>query len=497
MDTKKIITLFVFISLLAGLAIVSSQGTIAQASSLAEEDGVTVPFTWTLSDSTGRAAKDGVYAFTFALYDTQVGGTMLWSEQQSDVVVSGGKVSVELGAVTPIPAALLDDKEGQYWLAVSLRGSTERSFTDLSPRQAITLSPQSPEALTCPHNHFTDYWPGSNTSYGLRVLNSSTGDGIRGISYSTAVDYAGVVGASYGAGGSGVYGLSTSSGRGVYGQSTSGDGVVGTTDATGMSGVYGTATNSYGVTGASTNSFGLQARGGGDASTTDAVGDLKLDGVYGEIFATGTGGMDLYSNYDIRMHLDKDNNSANEWFRVFDGAGNDIFHIDEVGNLFADGSKAGYVVDVAQNADTVSLETGDVVVVSGAGKPVAGEIPLIEVQLAAAEGTSAVIGVVDKCYVSPSEHDTGATSNPTGVSCANASAIAPGEYLTVVTLGSFKAIKVDASFGAIEPGDLLVASTNPGYAMVSHDPKVGTVIGKALEGLDSGTGIIAVLISFQ
>jgi hypothetical protein len=495
MDTKKSITIFVLISLLVGVAMVSSRQSIAQASDLAEADGITVPFSWTLTDSQGRASKTGVYAFTFALYDAKEGGNLLWSEQQSDVKVSGGKVNVELGAVTPIPASLLEEKDAQYWLAVSVRGSDERSFTDLSPRQPILLSPQSTDALACPHSHFTDYWSGTSSAYGLDVHNSGTGDGIRSNSNSTNNNYA-AIWAINGSTGTAVYG-SSSGGNGGYFTSNTNDGVNATTNATGMSGVYGHATNSFGVTGASTNSFGVQARGGGDSSLTDSVGDLYLDGTIGEIFANGSSGMALESNYDIRAMLDRDNNNTNEWFSVYNGAGTVIFHVDPSGNIFATGSKAGYVVDVAQNDDTVSMETGDVVVISGAGKPIVGEIPLIEVQLASTEGTGAVLGVVDTCYVTPSEHETGTSNNTNGVSCADASSFAPGDYITVVTLGSFKAIKVDASFGAIQPGDLLVASSNPGYAMVSHDPKVGTVIGKALEGLASGTGTIAVLITYQ
>ena len=75
-----------------------------------------------------------------------------------------------------------------------------------------------------------------------------------------------------------------------------------------------------------------------------------------------------------------------------------------------------------------------------------------------------------------------------------AGAIAPGAFGNVVTLGSFAAIAVDASFGPVLPGDLLVASPNPGYAMVSSDPLPGTLVGKALGTLDFGTGQVAVLV---
>jgi hypothetical protein len=66
-------------------------------------------------------------------------------------------------------------------------------------------------------------------------------------------------------------------------------------------------------------------------------------------------------------------------------------------------------------------------------------------------------------------------------------------------------VKVDASFGPITTGDLLVTSSTPGYAMRStpvdlgginiHRP--GTLIGKALEPLMEGQGEILVLLMLQ
>jgi hypothetical protein len=74
----------------------------------------------------------------------------------------------------------------------------------------------------------------------------------------------------------------------------------------------------------------------------------------------------------------------------------------------------------------------------------------------------------------------------------------------VATTGRVK-VKVDATRGAIHVGDLLVTSDTPGVAMLSqpldlggvpiHRP--GTLIGKALESLDKGTGEILVLLSLQ
>jgi len=59
--------------------------------------------------------------------------------------------------------------------------------------------------------------------------------------------------------------------------------------------------------------------------------------------------------------------------------------------------------------------------------------------------------------------------------------------------------KVSAENGPIDTGDLLVASSTPGYAMKGTDRNrmLGAVVGKALEPLRNGTGLIQVLVTLQ
>ncbi len=60
--------------------------------------------------------------------------------------------------------------------------------------------------------------------------------------------------------------------------------------------------------------------------------------------------------------------------------------------------------------------------------------------------------------------------------------------------------KADASEAAIEVGDLLTTSSNPGHAMKAADPSraFGAVLGKALEPLaQDETGLIAILVTLQ
>jgi len=75
----------------------------------------------------------------------------------------------------------------------------------------------------------------------------------------------------------------------------------------------------------------------------------------------------------------------------------------------------------------------------------------------------------------------------------------PGSrYLTeapVALAGMMVLCKVDATQVPIEANDLLMASSLAGHAMHAGDnPRQGTVIGKALEPLSEGTGLIKVLV---
>ena len=80
-----------------------------------------------------------------------------------------------------------------------------------------------------------------------------------------------------------------------------------------------------------------------------------------------------------------------------------------------------------------------------------------------------------------------------------------GENKAKVAQSGRVKVKVDAKYGAVSPGDLLVSSPTPGHAMRSvpvalgetqiHRP--GTLIGKALEPLDAGQGEILVFLTIQ
>lgn len=60
-------------------------------------------------------------------------------------------------------------------------------------------------------------------------------------------------------------------------------------------------------------------------------------------------------------------------------------------------------------------------------------------------------------------------------------------------------VLADTSNGPIRPGDLLTTSSAPGHAMrvVDHEQADGSILGKAMTGLDEGQGQVLVLVALQ
>lgn len=66
-----------------------------------------------------------------------------------------------------------------------------------------------------------------------------------------------------------------------------------------------------------------------------------------------------------------------------------------------------------------------------------------------------------------------------------------------VALSGIVFCKVDAGYGSIRAGDLLTSSQTRGHARRADDPAVGTIVGKALEPIEQGTGLIKVLVMLR
>jgi hypothetical protein len=92
---------------------------------------------------------------------------------------------------------------------------------------------------------------------------------------------------------------------------------------------------------------------------------------------------------------------------------------------------------------------------------------------------------------------SGAGGISTGMLMGQEGSIADGDHPIALTGRVY--CKCDSTNGAIQPGDLLTTSDIPGHAMkvLDHDQAQGAIIGKAMTSLESGTGLVLVLVSLQ
>jgi hypothetical protein len=123
--------------------------------------------------------------------------------------------------------------------------------------------------------------------------------------------------------------------------------------------------------------------------------------------------------------------------------------------------------------------------------------------LARAPGDAAVFGIVAAQpgvvlgASPPLAVDAGAEGAAVGAGPSTGDGQAAGTAQVPVALSGVVLCKVDASYGAVRPGDLLTTSPTPGHAMRAFEPQPGTILGKALEPLDSGTGLIRILVMLR
>lgn len=92
---------------------------------------------------------------------------------------------------------------------------------------------------------------------------------------------------------------------------------------------------------------------------------------------------------------------------------------------------------------------------------------------------------------------SGAGGVQPGMTMGQEQTLADGKY--PVALSGRVYCWVDASRGAVKPGDLLTTSNTPGHAMkVAQAGKAqGAILGKAMTGLKTGKGLVLVLVTLQ
>ncbi|MBN1992621.1 MAG: hypothetical protein JW953_07925 [Anaerolineae bacterium] len=384
--------------------------------------------------------------FTFGLFDAVSGGTQIASTVNANgTVVTNGAFAVVLDFGD---TAFTGDAR-YLEITVNCGGGA----TTLSPRQelhavpyALSLRPGAKIVGTDTVLEVTT--SGSNSK---AVLGSATG----------------------GANPAGVYGTSSSSGgRGVFGEATSttgsNSGVRGVTQSTdsNATGVYGLAISSSatgtGVKGQNNGTNGYAVWGQGGNGATGVLGQANSSTKYGVwAYNSGTG---------VALRVE----GAGTLIEAWDMSPVNVrFRVDNAGGVFSDVGYSTPAADFAEMLPAVDrLEPADVLVIGPDGK--------------LTRSTEAYQPTVMGVY----------STEPGFVGGFQADTEMKGQVPLAVV--GVVPVKASAENGPIQPGDMLVAANIPGHAMNAGDePPQGTVIGKALAGLDEGTGVIQMLVILQ
>ena len=443
MKSKRILTSVLAVALLLALTVglTDAQGPGSQGDVSVQATSVGTAFTYQGRLTDGGSPANGEYDFQFTLYDAASEGTQVGSMvSKENTTVADGLFTVELDFGSDIFTG-----ESRY-LEIGVRpGASGGSFTTLSPRQALTPAPY---ALSLrPGASVVGAIAGDNVVYAKNTATSGTG--VAGEATATSGNTFGVRGINQSSGGTGVYGwagsgTSGTDGRpyGIYGYSNSGHGVYGVTlgDWSWISGVYGKAVMDHanGVTGWNT------AGGTGVYAWSE----------------TGTGMVAKSGSGNIIEAYDSDPSSNRRWYVRNDG------------QVYADGSFHNTGADFAEMLPAVEgLEPGDVLVISLDGQLLRSSSPY----------ATSVMGVysTEPGFVGGSDEEM---ENPGKV---------PLAIVGIVP------VKASTENGPIAPGDLLTTSSTPGHAMFADHFVGGAIIGKALEPLEEGTGIIQMLVMLQ
>jgi hypothetical protein len=427
----------------------------------------------------------GTITMTFRLYTVAITGTAWWEEIQT-VQVRDGLFNVMLGAVTPLTYQA-ENFGRQQWLGVQPAGAAD----ELTPRSLLGAAPYAMGLI--PGTSVYDYNPGGEP-YGRTFFvwadnhpaifgGSAAAAGVYGTSSYTGTGGIGVVGWHNAGSGTepGVYGASYSTdggATGVVGRIVSTDPGSYSTAVRGIN--EGTGGSGIGVWG-SQNGYGWGVYGTAEAGL----------GVYGSVAMTGTG-VYGYSGSGFGVYG-----------RTGDAGNNyGLYTPDNLWSL--NYNLSGAIMHLAQNGGSEALEAGDVVVFSGISAPLANGVPVVQVARANAANSTAVAGVVYSGF-NVAVANGSLTASGQGLDASFQVTIpgpvAPGGYLLIVVQGPAQ-VKVA---GAVNPGDLLGSAGQAGYAARAAEIEVngvriavpGTVLGKALETVDSGEKTIYVFVTLQ
>jgi hypothetical protein len=268
--------------------------------------------------------------------------------------------------------------------------------------------------------------------------------------------------------------------------------------------VSATSDDGHAIHGTSTNGFAGYFEGKGYFSSNVGIGTTSPNGKL-HVDASGNwAGIRVEGASSYPIYAEWGGSSAGAAILAKNtGTGGDAIQ------AFAKGTgRSAIYADTSRSDHKYGVYTADYMYAAryeGGGSDVAEYFPTPE------DSEPGTVMVIDpaggsKLRSSTNAYDTtvaGIVSTEPGVSLGTKEDGNDGEKL--IAVAGRVPCKGDASYAAIKPGDLLTTSNTPGHAMKAQPVIIGgveiyrpgTTIGKALEPLDSGTGVIEVLVTLQ
>ncbi len=530
-----------------------SNFSVATNAPEAVQANVDSTFTYQGQLSQNGNLANGDFEFTFELYDDLAAGVQVGNTITEVVTVTDGlfTTNLDFGNVFEGTALYLE-------IAVHPNGSAD-PLTMLSPRQQLTAAPYAltlrpganvigevnGDAVIQAYN--TAATGSSYALFGETDSSSFAASAVLGRINSTSPGSfsTGVRGINNGEGGLGigVWGHQNGSGWGLYGSSVSGYGAYIASTGAGGRGIY-----TRGGSGADADII----LGGNSSSSGEDDGRIMSDPNYS--------GSDMYltSNDAVVVQLDADGNGEDADFFVEDKDNNTIFNIDEGGQASffspsgleyvqlnedttegggefhlrnASGSNAVWMEASEGGTDGAQMvlydSTGSATIVLDAEFGVGGDGRITTEVLQITGGSDLSeqfdIQVSDRGFapkagyvvsidannpgelmVSGQAYDrtvagvvSGAGDVQPGMLMGQQGTEADGRFPVALTGRVY--VWVDADYGAVAPGDLLTTSDTPGHAMKvsNYDQAQGAILGKAMTSLESGQGLVLVLVTLQ
>lgn len=411
-----------------------------------------------------------VETITLAIYAEPEGGLPLWEETQTVAVDERGRYALVLGATHAdgVPPDLF--VSGAQWLGTRF----ERAGETEGPRARITSVPyamRAADADTLGGRPASEYLLAGTR----QVCAEGTSHPSAVASPSTIVPGAANLLAKYVSG--------TDVGPSSVYESGSLVGI-GTDSPTDM--LYVRFTNTVGVM------TGVAVQNLGNTPTSYS----------GMLFYDQNGALGQFQGFNNSTHEYRINNIGRNGIGQFDGSIN--FMIGSSSKFLV--ANTGNVGIGAAPGPTEKLHVaGNVVVDGNIGAKYQDVAEWVKTAIPLEAGTVVIVDPKEPNHVlaATRAYDTrvaGAISRQPGLVLGEQS-----DGTTMVAQSGRVRVKVDATYGAIRIGDLLVTSPTAGYAMRSqpihldghsiHRP--GTLLGKALESLPTGRGEILVLLTLQ